>query len=376
MTTIDHHRADDLAALARRSHAVIRQHQHPSGAYPASPTFSAYRGYAWLRDGGFTAEGMSRYGDVASVDAFHDWVDRTLGARRDRLDEVLSLRSAGREVPGDLLLPTRFTLDGADGTDEWWDFQTDGYGTWLWSVVTHARRHGGDLRRWRRGIEVAVDFACAFWAEPCYDWWEEHDEQRHVSTLAAVVGGLEAVAEAGVLDEGRAARCREVASAARALVLAEGVADGHLTKWLGDNAVDGSLPACIVPFGLVEVGSPLARATLTAVASDLDADGGVHRFLADVFYGGGQWLLLSCFLGWNLAAQGERDGALRLLEWVAGQVTDDGEMPEQVGHDLLHPGSRDEWVERWGEVATPLLWSHGMYLVLADELGRLQEVPA
>ena len=203
MTTLDRARTDDLAALAHRSHDVIREHQHPSGAYPASPTFSAYRGYAWLRDGGFTAEGMSRYGDVASVDAFHDWVDRTLGARRDRLDEALARRAAGEDVPGDLLLPTRFTLDGADGADEWWDFQTDGYGTWLWSVVTHASRHGLELGRWRTGIEVAVDFVVAYWDVPCYDWWEEHDEHRHVSTLAAIVGGLEAVARAGVLDADR-----------------------------------------------------------------------------------------------------------------------------------------------------------------------------
>lgn len=376
MTTLHRHRTDDLVALAQRSHAVIREHQHASGAYPASPTFSAYRGYAWLRDGGFTAEGMSRYGDVESVDAFHDWVDRTLGARRAQLDEVLALRAAGRPVPGHLLLPTRFTLEGADGTDEWWDFQTDGYGTWLWSVVTHARRHDVDLARWRAGIEVAVDFVAAFWDEPCYDWWEEHDEQRHVSTLGAIVGGFEAVAATGVLDDARTVTCRDVADRARSLALAEGTVDGHLTKWLGSSAVDGSLPSCVVPFGLVARGSGLARGTLAAVAEDLDADGGVHRFLADVFYGGGQWLLLSCFLGWNLAAAGDTDGARRLLDWVADQVTADGDLPEQVGHHLLHPESRQEWVDRWGPVATPLLWSHGMYLVLADELGLLEGVRA
>ena len=42
-------------------------------------------------------------------------------------------------------------------------------------------------------------------------------------------------------------------------------------------------------------------------------------------------------------------------------------------HHLLHPGSRDEWVARWGPVASPLLWSHGMYLILADELGITDE---
>ena len=371
MTTLDLDRTDELLALAARSHALVLEHQHPSGAYPAAPTFSAYRGYAWLRDGGFVAEGMSRYGDVDSADRFHDWVDRTLGARRARLDTALALRAAGRDVPGDLLLPTRFTLEGEDGTAEWWDFQTDGYGTWLWSVVTHAVRHDLDLGRWRSGIEVAVDFLVGFWDRPCFDWWEEHDEHRHVSTLGAVVGGLESVGASGLLDDARIEVCRDVADQARALVLEEGVADGHLTKWLGTDAVDGSLPACVVPFGLVPPGSATATATLAAVSAQLEVDGGVHRFAADVFYGGGQWPILSCLLGWNLVRAGDRVGARRLLEWVADQVTDEDELPEQVGHHLLHPGSRAEWVARWGTVATPLLWSHGMVLVLADELGLL-----
>ena len=112
---------------------------------------------------------------------------------------------------------------------------------------------------------------------------------------------------------------------------------------------------------------------LRAVARDLDADGGVHRFTADVFYGGGQWILLSALLGWNLAVAGDTAGAWRLLRWIADQATPDGDLPEQVAHHLLHPGSRDEWIARWGTVATPLLWSHGMYLILADEVGILSE---
>ncbi|MDQ3788570.1 MAG: glycoside hydrolase family 15 protein, partial [Actinomycetota bacterium] len=62
-----------LTDLARRSHEVITRYQDAGGAYPASPTFSAYRGFAWLRDGSFTAEGISRYGDVGSANRFHDW---------------------------------------------------------------------------------------------------------------------------------------------------------------------------------------------------------------------------------------------------------------------------------------------------------------
>ncbi|MEO6412194.1 MAG: glycoside hydrolase family 15 protein [Pedococcus sp.] len=363
---------DRLRELARRSHEVITSHQDPGGAYPASPTFSAYRGYAWLRDGSFTAEGISRYGDIASADRFHDWVCRVLTSRRGQVDDLLALKATGAPIPLDRMLPTRFTFTGEDGSDPWWDFQTDGYGMWLWSVVTHAARHGRDLGQWLTGIEVALDFTTAFWDLPCYDWWEEHVEHRHTSTLGAIHGGLVAIAASGVLDADREVSSRATAARARALVLDAGVVDGHLSKWLGSDAVDGSLPACIVPFGVVGVDDPVAVATFAAVGVDLDVDGGVHRFRADVFYGGGQWLLLSALLGWNKAAAGDVDGAWRHLRWIADRATDDGDLPEQVPDDLRHPGSRQEWLDRWGPVATPLLWSHGMYLILADELGLLE----
>jgi GH15 family glucan-1,4-alpha-glucosidase len=374
-----------LRELARCSHAVITRYQDPGGAYPASPTFSAYRGFAWLRDGAFTAEGISRYGDTGSANRYHDWVCGVLARRRSEVDALVAVRAGGGLPPVERMLPTRFTFTGDNGSDPWWDFQTDGYGMWLWSAVTHGLRHGIDPARWRAGFEVAVDYLLTSWDRPCYDWWEEHVEERHVSTLGAIRGGLVAVAD--LLDPGRRAAALAVADEIRALVLAEGLTGGsgdhavdgtvagsggaHLAKWLGSSAVDGSLPSCVVPFGLVD--GPLADATLAAVAADLDVDGGVHRFTADVFYGGGQWLLLSALLGWNLAARGDLEGALRHLRWIAAQADEDGHLPEQVPHHLLHPGSRDEWVARWGPVANPLLWSHGMYLILADELGILPE---
>lgn len=362
-----------LRDLAHHSHAVILRDQNRSGAYPAAPTFSAYTGYAWLRDGSFIVEGMSRYGDVASADRFHDWVRGVLVARRGQVAELVAERVAGSLTPVERMLPTRFTLAGAEGADPWCDFQTDGYGMWLWAVTVHAERHGLDVTRWRDGVEVAVDYLLSSWDRPCFDWWEEHVEHRHVSTLGAIHGGLVAAAGSGLLAGDRADAAATAASAIRELVLAEGVVDGHLTKWLGTAAVDGSLPSCVVPFGLVEVGSELAAGTLAKVADDLDVNGGVHRFRADVFYGGGQWPLLSALLGWNLAVAGDRDRALGYLRWIAEQADERSDLPEQVGHHLLAPQTRAEWVERWGEIALPLLWSHGMYLILAHELGVLDE---
>ncbi|MEA5456702.1 glycoside hydrolase family 15 protein [Sinomonas sp. JGH33] len=364
-----------LRRLAARSHAVITAAQQPGGAYPACTSFSAYAGYAWFRDGAFTAEGISRYGDVASADAFHDWCARVLASRADAVRDLV--RRAGTAEPPTVkeMLPTRFTYAGDAGQDPWWDFQTDGYGMWLWAVLAHARRHRRPLHAWLPAIETAVDYLCAFWDRPCYDWWEEHVEHRHVSTLGAIAGGLAAAADSGHLDPDRADAARRAVAGIRSLVAAEGTVDGHLAKWLGADAVDGSLPACIVPFGLVPVGSPVASATLAAVQRDLDVDGGVHRFRADVFYGGGQWPLLSALLGWNHAAAGDTASAWRHLRWIAAHADSHDELPEQVADDLLHPEHRQEWLDRWGPVAAPLLWSHGMYLILADELGLLDSRP-
>ena len=149
---LSQHERAALIALAHRSHAVITGNQRPEGAYPAAPTFSAYTGYAWLRDASFTAEGISRYGDAGSADRFHAWADRVLSARRGQVNRLLEAAKRGEAVPTQAMLPTRFTYAGADGSDPWWDFQTDGYGMWLWSAVTHVGRHSADLQRWRLGL--------------------------------------------------------------------------------------------------------------------------------------------------------------------------------------------------------------------------------
>ncbi len=115
--------------------------------------------------------------------------------------------------------------------------------------------------------------------------------------------------------------------------------------------------------------SELGRATVSAVEDELCVGGGVHRYRADTFYGGGQWPLLTAFLGWYHAAAGRRDEALAAAAVDRRPGDAGGELPEQVGHHLLAPEREQEWIERWGTVATPLLWSHGMYLTLAAELG-------
>jgi GH15 family glucan-1,4-alpha-glucosidase len=357
----------ELAALADSSFDTILALQDPSGAFPASPTFSAYRGYSWFRDGAFISDGVSAYGGVESASRFHDWCAGILAAREQQIGHIVAAAADGHPVPDSEMLPTRFTFAGQAGDDEWWDFQLDGYGTWLWSVVEHAGRHGLSLQPWSRAIALATDYLVSSWTRPCFDWWEERVEEVHVSTLGCIAAGL--LAAAAHLDESRALAARGAVDEIRALIRTKGVVDGHLAKWLGSTAVDASLLSVIHPLGVFPAAESIGAATIAAIDEQLNVDGGVHRYSTDTFYGGGQWPLLSCMLGLALCAAGERDRALEQLRWTAGTATPEHHLPEQVADHLIDPSRRQEWVDRWGTVATPLLWSHAMYLRLAVELG-------
>jgi GH15 family glucan-1,4-alpha-glucosidase len=360
-----------LAAVAEESRALILRWQDSGGAYPASPTFSVYRGFAWLRDGSFIADAMSAAGEADSATAFFDWVAGVLMERADRVAEIVQAAAEGTPVPDERMLPTRFRLDGTDGDDEWWDFQLDGYGTWLWAAAAHARRHRIDLSRWSAAIGLTIDYLASSWERPCYDWWEEHSEHVHVSTLGCIASGLHAVAGSDAVSPERAASAIGTADDALRLLHTRGVVDGHLVKWIGTDALDASLSALLAPLGPVDATSPLGLTTLAELDRQLVVAGGMHRFLADTYYGGGQWPLLSCFLGLAWSAAGERGRALELLRWSAA-TSADGSLPEQVDHHLLDAGSVQQWVERWGASADPLLWSSAMYLRLAVELGIVE----
>jgi GH15 family glucan-1,4-alpha-glucosidase len=359
-----------LPAIADQARALILSLQDAGGAYPASPTFSVYRGYAWLRDGAFIADGMSAAGEVESASRFFDWCDRMLVDCEGRIAQIVAAAASGTPVDDQHMLPTRFTLDGVDDDADWWDFQLDGYGLWVWAAIAHAERHGLDASRWRRGIELTVDYLVSSWSRPCYDWWEEHLEEVHVSTLGSIVAGLRAAAGAPFLDAARAASASGTADAAHELLLAEGTRDGHLIKWIGSTEVDASLAALAGLLDVVPASSPLGLASIAELDRELVVDGGMHRFTADTYYGGGQWPLLSCMLGLAHVAAGNRDRALELLRWAGSTVSPNGDMPEQVDRHLLAPAFVDEWVERWGPSADPLLWSHAMFLRLAVELGE------
>ncbi len=338
-----------LDGLAARSVAVIRAHQARSGAYLAAPFPPPYRN-AWFRDGAFVADAMSQAGEGASAEAFFSWSATVVEARAERM-------AAGEILDG------RFTVDGDEVPEPWSAAQLDGYGAWVWALGRHVRRHGVDPAPWLPAAELSLRYAADCWRTPCFDWWEER-RGVHVATLAALYGGL----TAGVIPAFWAA---EAAGSIRAAVLREGVVDGRLGARLGEGELDASLLG-VSAFGLLEPDNPIMDATVRALESELVVGHGVHRHSADVFYGGGLWLLLAGLLGWHYARGGRVDDARAELEWIAAAATAEGDLPEQVDEHLRHPEARAGWVERWGPPACPLLWSHALFVTLALELGALR----
>ncbi len=345
---------------------IIRAGRAASGAYVASPNFSQY-GYSWLRDGAWIAYAMDCVGQHNSARAFYEWVGRVVLSQRERIEALLDKLANGQTTEETDYLPTRFTLDGSiDPHDPWPNFQLDGYGTWLWGLAAHTQQT--DSRLWKSllpAVELTVRYLAALWKSPNYDCWEEHRQHIHISTLAAVFGGLSAIEnlESSKVPAGLTQEIRQ-------FVFQNGVApEGHFMKFLGNSEVDASLLWLAVPYQLVSVSDPIFVNTVKKIEMELRS-GGVYRYKADTYYGGGEWILLTAWLGWVYAELGVTEEARLLLAWIEAQAASNGELPEQVSDHLLDARYFPEWEQRWGKIACPLLWSHAMYLILKTKLDK------
>jgi GH15 family glucan-1,4-alpha-glucosidase len=215
----------------------------------------------------------------------------------------------------------RYRLDGSFDETSWWPHnQLDGIGLWAWATRNHIARHGV-ASRWDDAVALVTASLSAHWREPCFDWWEER-RGVHAVTLGSIWAGI------GGDELARAACPAERLDASHAFLVVLGLADGsHLER--------------------------------------IERDLGYHRHADDEYYGGGEWPILAAFTGWARHTLGLDPSAQ--LGWIEAAADQDGLLPEQLG-ERLRPERYGPWVERWGEPAMPLLWSHAMYLTLLDVL--------
>jgi GH15 family glucan-1,4-alpha-glucosidase len=352
--------------LFHRSIEIILENQGPSGAYIASPNFPTYH-YCWYRDGSFIAYAMDLVGEHESSARFHMWAAGVANRSQPVIRRALQKASAGQQLSGADILHTRYTLEGEEAAgEEWPNFQLDGFGTWLWALEEHLRLSGSPLlESWAQAAGQIASYLAALWQHPCYDCWEEFPDKVHLHTLAAIYGGLQAHSRFSGCDHSA------VLDAVRQLVRMQCIAAGHFVKFTGRQDVDASLLGLTTPYRVVEPHDPLMAETAACIEQDLVQGGGVHRYAADTYFGGGEWLLLAGWLGWYYCEIGNLERARSLLSWMEAQADGNSYLPEQVPATLNDPNYFKPWVRRWGSPANPLLWSHAMYLILYQKLSHL-----
>ena len=356
----------DDAGLGLHSVEVLLGGQSDSGAFIACANFPSYR-YAWLRDGAYCARALDVVGHHQAAGRFHRWVERTVLLHRVAAEAVIARLEAGEIPPMEQMLPTRYALDGSlerpgEVEDEPWpNYQLDGYGAWLHELAAHHERTGVpdfDVQ----AVDLIARYLAAAWRTDCYDCWEELGDGQHASTVGAVAAGL---AAAGSLL-GRQ-DYRDCAAQVRASLLDRFVRGERFRKGQSDDRVDGSLLWLAVPFAVVEPGHPAMVRTAEALRHDLRGrTSGVYRYLGDTYFGGGEWMLLTAWLGWYDAVTGNAAECELSRRWVVDHAGPQLDLAEQTTDGAQDPPMVGPWVRRWGPVASPLLWSHAMYLILSE----------
>lgn len=354
-----------MSDLLQRSVEIILNNQHASGAYLASPNFPTYH-YCWFRDGAYTAYAMDLVGEYDSAARFHAWAARAILHRGKLVERAVAKAQRGETLTSEDWLHTRYKINGEPSSEDWPNFQLDGFGTWLWALTEHCRLIGRSLERdILLAAQLVAEYLTALWNHPCFDCWEEFPDQIHLYTLAAIYGGLQNITLLIMTDQSK------VLDELKVFILKNGVRDNCFTKFVSSTDVDASLLGLAVPYRVLDPTHPLMKATVARIESNLRRrGGGVHRYERDTYYGGGEWVLLTAWLGWYYAITGDGEKARALMRWVEAQADEQGQLPEQVPTTLNDPAFYKLWLRRWGEIARPLLWSHAKYIILRHHLGE------
>jgi GH15 family glucan-1,4-alpha-glucosidase len=347
-----------MTDLYQRSVEIILDAQAEKGAYPACQEFPTYS-YCWFRDGAFIAHAMDHVGQHDSANRFHRWAASVIVDEADVVERAVTKAKDGARLEQRDFLHTRYAIDGRQSEADWPNFQLDGFGTWLWALGQHVAANGNLDPLQLQGAQLVAQYLAALWGMECYDCWEEHPTQIHPYTLASIVAGLAAHQVFAGADH------EQVIWAISERISGAGTVNGAFVKSIGATDVDASLIGLATPYEVVSADHPTMTATIGLIESKLMNGGGIHRYSTDTYYGGGEWVLLTAWLSWHHRRLGNEDRAVQLLTWVEDQADERCWLPEQVPNSLNSPAFYPQWVERWGQIAKPLLWSHAMYLLAA-----------
>ena len=379
-----HTRTDTIAELSIR---IILENQTEYGSFPASPSFPQFR-FGWLRDDTFVAQAALLSGYPETARNFYLWVSRTLQAHQHIIEALKEKLAVGASLNSADFLPARFTLDGhletmdaqaeepfffkkwphiyslknIDSKKDWPNFQTDCYGTWLWGISDYIERTGDThlLTECMSSILMTIDYLEMTWQLPCFDPWEEYGYERSLTSAGCVCGGLMAINRLLKSD-----RITHMVHIIRQFIMDNLTPEGWIPKYAPCKQIDGSVLWLFTPYQVFSIDDPITKKTIAPVESSLVYDRGVKRYLNDVYYGGGKWIILTCWLGLYYVKTNQFEKARAQLNWCTEHAEANGLFPEQILEDLNYPEFKTEWEEKWWpDSPSPLLWSHSMFLIL------------
>lgn len=355
--------------LYQNSLHLMMKYQSPEGAFIACPNFKTYQ-YAWFRDGSFCAYALTRAGYAQNAFLFHQWASQTILRYETKIQNSIKAAKNGTPPSTDLCFHSRFTLAGYEVLGNWGNHQLDGLGTWLWALneIKLSDPSQELPKQWQQAADLVKDYLIAMWSFPCSDSWEENETRLHTYTLAAVFAGLESYS-ALFSDLETKTEAEEI----RSFILENCVHEGCFVKSIGLPDVDANLVGLVYPYHLIEWSDPIFQKTLEKIHKDLTTPIGLHRYRKDTYYGGGEWVLLTDWLGWAYSQAADYGKAQVILEWTDAQASPRGELAEQTTHALFDRASFSYWLNKWGPIASPLLWSHAMYVLLVQSIDEIKD---
>lgn len=337
---------------------LIKKRQLPEGAWYADSGYQVYR-YSWFRDNSFIAYAMDKAGEMKTSARYHQWVIKLFTQKEISFSAIYSHIKEVGFLPYSLLIETRYLENGDSGEMFWENHQLDGLGTWIWSFQEHLLSINREATKEElEVVQTLADYLSLLWRFPCYDLWEEFGDKVHFYTLSSVQAGL----KAAQIILGR--NFENEISQIEDYISAKLVRNGHFVKYTGDLRVDASMLARLYPYGLCERDDPIFLKTVEIIRKQLYASG-VHRYVDDEYYGGGEWILLAAWAGIVEAQLGNISESKRFRSWIEsiGEVSG-GILPEQLSTSMNRPARYDWWLQKWGAPAQELLWSHAMYVLL------------
>lgn len=308
----------------------------------AVAAWSPYWRYVWPRDASFVAVALARTG------------------HGDDALEILDFLAGVQEPDGSF--QARYLPDGSGDTPDDRGEQSDGVGWVLWAageLVAQSDDPAATAEHLRPLVDRTARHAEALVAgdglpDASPDYWEVHEDELTLGTVAPVLAGLESATTFYTVlgDTGRADDTRTAAALTRDAVQEEFDEYGRYAD--GDLA-DAASAFTLPPFQPTALDGALtawqdSAAEMARPAGGLAPGEGWRQ-------DGISWTPQTSLYALTAASNGERDRATAWLDWLDQHRTDLGALPEKV----LDDGSP--------AAVAPLAWTAACVVLAVDALG-------